>query len=130
MPDERFGFEYTWLFNLLNGSSLPKRYRTYYQSLTAEERERILSHINSSFGFEAVSLEEFYDYSAYRRQQVVRKLKKSSTNSIVSRWIRSVSYTADTVRSLFERRGMMMITLTGGWRGQIHDHRRIEAIVE
>ncbi len=112
MPDERFGFEYTWLFNLLNGSSLPKRYRTYYQSLTAEERERILSHINSSFGFEAVSLEEFYDYSAYRRQQVVRKLKKSSTNSIVSRWIRSVSYTADTIRSLFERRGMM-ITLTG-----------------
>lgn len=112
LPDERFAFEYAWLFNLLNGSGLPQRYRAYYRALPADQRERIVAHINSSFGFEAVSLDEFFDYSRYRRMQVTRRLKATETNTVLRRAARTLQYTADTFRTFFQRRGLM-ITLTG-----------------
>lgn len=112
VPEARFCFEYTWLFYLLNGASVPVRYVDYYLSLNSEEKQKVLNHINTSFRMKETSLENLckYNHLSHSRVKSVLNLKKQ--NSFYAKLKRKGSYIIDSLKDVVNHKGLV-ITFTG-----------------
>ncbi|MEO0310982.1 MAG: putative thymidylate kinase, partial [Bacteroidota bacterium] len=112
LPEERFCFEYTWLFYLLNASHMPPKYVAYYQSMSDTVKQHILNHIKSSYGLSIVSIEECFRHTKTLRAEVLKSLATKRSNSFTKRLKRKVNYYIDTIKDLVDRRGIV-ITFSG-----------------
>lgn len=112
VPEDRYGFEYIFLFYLLNGSSVPEKYRRYYAQMSFERRERITNHLNSSYGLALSGIEEVFDFHPTMHFRIRRSLTRLSCNALFSRMVRRLHYYSDTLSGVRSHRGIM-ISLTG-----------------
>jgi len=112
VPDERFDFEYCFLFYTLNGAAIPKKYKAFYEQKNELQHNRIFNYLNKKYDLKLLNNDELFSYSPYFKLRALSKIKQASFNVKKSQWFNQVSYVLDTLKDILFRQGMI-ITFSG-----------------
>lgn len=109
----KYDFEYCLLFYVLNNSSIPYRYESYFKDkITREEQTRVFYYINKKYNLNATSFEELFVNSTRLKRKLKAVLNKRIENKGWSQLKNKVNYLLDTAKSFTANKGMI-ITFSG-----------------
>lgn len=105
-------FEYILLFYLLNGASVPARYRDYFSSFTPKERSEIFAHITGRYKININILDDLYPVNSRFTKKIIGQIHQRPVNQGVSRLRHRIRYLGDAFHSALHQRGIT-ITFSG-----------------
>lgn len=104
--------EHVFLFQILNGANIPKKYIDYFKNLAPEEYFRLLDYLNDKYDLKEKSVEQLGTYSFRKREKVRSILNKKGINRGWNRLRNTSKYLKDILSSIRNRRGFT-ITFSG-----------------
>lgn len=105
-------FEYILLFYLLNGASVPPRYRDYFTSFSFEQRAEIFTHITARYKVNINVLDELYDFNARFTKKIVSYVHARKENRGHHLLIHKLRYGRDLIHDALHHRGIT-VTFSG-----------------
>lgn len=112
VPNEKHDLQYTFLFYLLNGVSVPEKYQKYFMSFREEQIEGMINFIRREYKLKDKTLEELFQFTREKQALLVKKLNLKRKNRGVNKFINVINYIKDTVVELSKKRGFI-ITFSG-----------------
>lgn len=112
VASKHHNFEYTLLFNLLNGASVPERYCHYFSSFTPEQRSEIFAHITSRYKININVLDDLYPVHSRFTKKIIAQIHQRSVNQGIARLQHRMHYLRDALHSALHQRGIT-ITFSG-----------------
>jgi thymidylate kinase len=82
IQNNEYGFLYIFLFYLLNGSSVNKKYQEYYMSLLKFDQEQILDFINSRYELKIDKLETLFTFDETVYLQILKNINQENNQFI------------------------------------------------
>lgn len=112
VPSPEMDFSYTWLFYLLNKSSLPEKYQKYFDYKSREMNR----HMKLNFSWNPVlhthSYKELFHYNREHHKTALRHLTALPENRGWQAIKNRLQYVADTIKEQYRRPGFT-ITFSG-----------------
>ena len=105
-------FEYILLFYLLNGASVPQRYRDYFSTFTFEQRSEIFLHITARYKVNINVLDELYDVNTRFSKKIVAYVHSRNTNKHLFLCLHKLRYVRDVIHDAIHHRGIT-VTFSG-----------------
>ena len=95
---ENHNFEYIMLFNIINNSNIPKRYRDFYTSFNCTERSKIFSYLCNKYDLSINLLDELYDKKTYETRNKLQQYgtEKGRNKYHQNIWIRGLDIQIET----------------------------------
>lgn len=112
IPAVEHDFTYNWLFYLLNGESIPLRYRKNFDFFSKPLRKKLNEAFSWHKPLNTRHYAEVFYYSSQNRKLVNDTLKKETANSGFSGWKNRLLYVTDSLRDVLFRRGFV-VTFSG-----------------
>lgn len=105
-------FEHVLLFNFLNYSGLPDKYFTYFNSLSANKQEELISHFNQKYGTNFKNIVDTTSFTTANRATIINYLGQLEENSFANKVRNGVNHLKSVGKSLKESNGQI-ITFSG-----------------
>ncbi len=112
VPGIQYNFEYTMLFYILNGSDIPSKYQSYYNTISITSQKVIINYLNSRYDLGIIDLCEVYSFTEELRELIEVVVNRLPENKRIMRIINIVSYLKDTVKQILSGKGRV-ITFSG-----------------
>ncbi len=101
-------FEHIVLFNQLNFSGVPKKYITYFESLSRSTVSLILGHFNQKYGSDIPQISWLTTYRPNLQKTLKRYLHQLKVNQFFSKQKAKLNYLKDSFKNLKKQRGFLV----------------------
>ena len=112
LASEIHNFEYIMLFNMINESDVPTRYREYYTSQSFSERAEIFSYICNKYDLSINTLDELYDRKLRGPKKILRQVLAQPINKGLPKLLHKFRYLGDVIRDTINSKGIT-VTFSG-----------------
>jgi thymidylate kinase len=109
---ENHNFEYVMLFNLINGSDVPHRYRDYYSSFNHSVRSEIFAYLCNKYDLSINLLDELYDHKLRGPKKILRQVYDQPINKGIPKFLHKIRYFGDMIRDAVNSKGIT-VTFSG-----------------
>ena len=109
----KYDFEYCLLFYLLNNSTIPFKYESYFKNgITEQDKQIIFHYINKKYKLNANNFKELFINSNQLRRKVLSILNLRPENRGMQLIKNKTNYLIDTLKNFTTNKGMI-ITFSG-----------------
>ena len=105
-------FEYILLFYLLNGASVPQRYRDYFSTFSFEQRSEIFLHITGRYKVNINVLDELYDVQSRFTKKIISFVHNRAENKHLFLLTHKMRYLRDAIHDAIHHKGIT-VTFSG-----------------
>ena len=105
-------FEYILLFYLLNGASVPQRYRDYFSTFSFEQRSEIFLHITGRYKVNINVLDELYDIQSRFTKKIISFVHNRAENKHLFLLTHKMRYLRDAIHDAIHHKGIT-VTFSG-----------------
>lgn len=112
VPQKHHDFEYILLFYQLNGSDVPAKYITYFNSFSIQDKTYILAYLRKKYKLSAYVAEEIFTYSNIIRYKITEVVNSKSENNGLSYFNSLLNYLKDILMDIISNKGII-ITVSG-----------------
>lgn len=112
VPDAHHDFEYCFLFYILNGSSIPKKYVEFFKESNAIQKNDISTYISKKYKVKTLSFDDLCSYSEKKQRAIKSHLKTLKQNRFSAKVHNSLNYIKDSLIDITQRKGFA-ITFSG-----------------
>lgn len=105
-------FEYILLFYLLNGASVPQRYRDYFATFSFEQRSEIFLHITGRYKVNINVLDELYDVQSRFTKKIISFVHNRAENKHLFLLTHKMRYLRDAIHDAIHHKGIT-VTFSG-----------------
>ena len=109
---ENHNFEYIMLFNIINNSNIPKRYRDFYTSFNCTELSKIFSYLCNKYDLSINLLDELYDKKLRGPKKIIRQVLAQPINKGIPKLLHKIRYLGDMICDATNRKGIT-VTFSG-----------------
>lgn len=109
---EHHNFEYIMLFNLVNDSDVPQRYRDYYSTFSFQDRSEIFAYLCNKYDLSINLLDELYDKKLRGPKKILRQVYTQPINKGIPKLLHKIRYASDMLRDAINSKGIT-VTFSG-----------------
>ena len=111
-PSPMMDSSYTWLFYLLNGASVPEKYRQQFRHLSTEDKNQVQQFWKEKYSLTNSDPESLFEFQQSNQSILIKSIAANRTNTGSNKWRNKLSYYWDSLSSSLFKKGMI-ITFSG-----------------